>query len=124
MSDDEILRELEKERARALIARDIPALEALFTDDLVHVHTTGAVHDRAALFRHATEVLRFVDIQRPDLKIRIWGDCAVMTGPMINRVQPVGHDDVIEVKAFVTQTWVRQNEQWRQASFHAVRTAD
>ena len=43
----------EAARRDALVASDLDALAELMTDDLVHVHTTGNVHDKAQLLNHA-----------------------------------------------------------------------
>ena len=112
----------ESERRAALVAGDRAALATLLTDDLVHVHTTGQVHGKAELLDHATGFLRFLDVTRGPLAIRPLGrDAAVMTGPMTNIVQRRGHDERVTVQAFVTQIWVRRDDIWRVASFHAVR---
>lgn len=112
----------EGERRAALISGDRNALAALLSDDLVHVHTTGQVHDKAQLLDHATAFLRFLDVTRGPLAIRSLGpDAAVMTGPMTNVVQRRGHDERVTVQAFVTQVWERQDDAWRIVRFHAVR---
>lgn len=111
----------EAKRREALVAQDIPALNALFADDLVHVHTTGVVHDKAKIIQHATQVLAFKDIARGPLNVRVHGDIAVMTGDMTNVIQPVGKDVVLTVESFVTQVWRREADGWKHISFHAVK---
>jgi len=113
-----------RERARrdALVGDDREALADLVTDDIVHVHTTGNVHDKAQLLDHAGAFLRFYEVERGPLAIRVLApDVAVMTGTMTNRVGRRDQDEKIEVNAFVTQVWVRRDGAWRVASFHAVR---
>jgi ketosteroid isomerase-like protein len=121
MSDVEDVMAAEAERRRALIAGDVPALQALFADDLVHVHTTGIVHDKAKIIHHTTNILRFHDIIRGPLNVRVHGDIAIMTGEMTNVAQPVGKDDILNIEAFVTQVWRREADGWKAISFHAVR---
>lgn len=121
MSDIDDVLAAEAQRRTALLAQDIPALNALFADDLVHVHTTGVVHDKAKIIHHGTEVLAFKDIVRGPLNVRVHGDIAVMTGDMTNTIQPVGKDVLITVEAFVTQVWRREADGWKHISFHAVR---
>ena len=112
----------ETERREALVTDDMEKLADLLTDDLVHVHTTGAVHDKTRLLHHAGVFLRFLDVQRGPLKIRrICEHSAVMTGPMTNRVCLRGEDEQVTINAFVTQLWVKCDGQWRIASFHSVR---
>lgn len=125
-ADDERIRQqlIERERARrdALVHDDMAALAELVTDDIVHVHTTGNVHDKAQLLDHAGAFLRFYEVERGPLSIRVLTpDVAVMTGAMVNRVGRRDQDEQIIVNAFVTQVWVRRGGVWRIASFHAVR---
>lgn len=116
------LRAREDERRRALVVGDMAALAELVTDDLVHVHTTGNVHNKAQLLEHAGGFLEFLNVERGPLTIRRIGpDAAVMTGPMTNTVRRRGVDERVTVRAFVTQVWIRCDGAWRIASFHAVR---
>jgi ketosteroid isomerase-like protein len=128
MPDDDLIRELtQRERARrdALVNDDMAALADLVTDDLVHVHTTGAVQGKAELLGHAGGFLRFIEVERGPLTIRRIGEnAAVMTGAMTNTVKRRDVDERVVVRAFVTQVWVRQNGTWRAASFHATRLAE
>lgn len=112
----------EDRRRAALVASDMEALAALMEDDLVHVHTTGAVQTKAQLLHHAGEFLRFYAVERGPLTIRDIGpDAAVMTGAMVNTVGKRGTDEKIEVHSFVTQVWVKREGQWRARSFQATR---
>jgi uncharacterized protein (TIGR02246 family) len=124
-TQDELERTLlARERARrdALVADDAAAFADLIADDVVHVHTTGIVQDKAALLGHTGSFLRFYEIERGPLKIRrLAPDVAVMTGEMTNLVGRRGTEEKVQVKAFVTQVWARRDGQWRIASFHAVR---
>ena len=94
----------------------------LIADDIVHVHTTGIVHDKPALLRHVGEVLRFIEIERSNLLVRVLTpETAVMTGEMTNVVRRRDQDGVVAVHAFVTQVWARRLGRWRIVSFHATR---
>jgi uncharacterized protein (TIGR02246 family) len=115
----------EGERREALVSDDMERLADLLTHDLVHVHATGSVHDKRQLLEHAGGFLQFLEVERGPLLIRrIGDDAAVMTGTMTNIVRRRGHDERVEVRAYVTQVWVRRDDCWRITSFHAVRTPD
>lgn len=117
---------LEARRRTALVADDMAAFEELIADDIVHVHTTGIVQGKAELLGHAGAFLKFIAIDRGPLKVRRIGpDAAIMTGEMTNVVRRRDHpEERIEVKAFVTQVWVRRDGRWQIASFHAVRSPE
>jgi len=105
--------ECERERRKALVEDDMPRLAALLCEDLVHVHTTGIVHDKSAVLHHAGQFLRFYEVTRGDLLIRILAPhVAVMTGAMTNVVGRRGTEE---------RVWVLREGRWQAASFHAVR---
>lgn len=114
----------EQARREAILADDMDALALLIADDVTHVHTTGVVQGKADLLHHVGGFLRFIDIERRDLKVRVIGqDHAVMTGEMTNTVARRGHDERVEVNAFVTQVWARRDGRWQAINFQATRLA-
>lgn len=61
---------------------------------------------------------RFLNIERGDLNIRVYGDVAVFVGPLTQTVNPVGTDQQVNVSALVTQTWICEGTEWRQNTCH------
>lgn len=114
---------LERRRGEALVARDAAALEALFTDDLVHIHTTGQQMDKPQLLHYVLQVLQFLEVTRADLQVVVRGEVAVMTGRMRNTMRRVDKPEPVSADALVTQVWVRTPSGWRQSNFHACRAA-
>jgi uncharacterized protein (TIGR02246 family) len=122
MTIEQQLLQAERSRRDALVADDMEAFALLIADDVTHVHTTGIVHSKAELLGHAGGFLRFIDIERRDLRVRVIDeDHAVMTGGMTNIVARRGHDEQVEVNAFVTQVWGRRDGRWQIINFHATR---
>jgi ketosteroid isomerase-like protein len=76
------IREREAARGRALVASDYAALADLVTDDLVHIHATGAIEDKQAYLAGLEAKLVFLSVSRPSLDVRVYGSIAVMTGPL------------------------------------------
>ena len=112
----------EKSRREALVADDMAAFALLISDDMTHVHTTGIVQGKAELLNHAGGFLRLINIERHDLKVRtIDENHAIMTGGMTNTVARRGHDERVEVQAFVTQVWQRREGRWQIVNFQATR---
>lgn len=111
----------ERERREALMTDDMERFAALLADDLVHVHTTGIVHDKAKLIQHAGQFLRFYSVERGPLTVVLVApEAAVMTGEMTNIVGRRGTEESVSVRSFVTQLWVRQDA-WRLLRFQATR---
>ena len=122
MTVEKEVRAAELSRSDALVADNMAAFAVLIADDVTHVHTTGIVQGKADLLGHAGAFLRFINIERHDLRVRVIDhDHAIMTGGMTNIVARRGHDERVEVQAFVTQIWERREGRWKIINFHATR---
>jgi hypothetical protein len=122
-TDDSLAKLLNRERDRqhALMTDDMERFAALLADALVHVHTTGIVHDKAQLIQHAGQFLRFHSVERgPLIVVLLAPGAAVMTGEMTNIVGRRGTEERVTVRSFVTQLWVQQDA-WRLLRFQATR---
>ncbi|WP_374438250.1 nuclear transport factor 2 family protein [Pseudomonas panipatensis] len=119
---DELLA-LESERQRALVEEDHARIAALFADDLLYVHTTGLVQDKAQYLDYARNAVRYLAVERGELRLRFFGDdLALMSGPQCNLLQKRAGGDPVRAEGFATQLWVRGAEGWRIASFHGTRS--
>lgn len=113
---------LEQERQRALVEEDHAGLERLFADDLLYVHTTGLVQDKAQYLDYARHAVRYLAVARGELQVRLFGDgLALMSGPQCNLLQKRGGGEPVCAEGFATQLWVKEEAGWRIASFHGTR---
>ncbi|WP_306207107.1 YybH family protein [Actinoplanes sp. RD1] len=78
---------VEDRRRRALIDVDLDTLDELFDDSLVHIHAPGVTHTKAQLLEHTATRRAYLDIVRGELTVRVFGDVAVVTGPITNRLR-------------------------------------
>lgn len=118
--DDTVRAEIlavEERRCQALIDVDMPTLEDLYDDSIVHIHAPGLVHDRTQLLDHVSGRKAYLGITRGQLNIRLVGDVAVMTGRIVNRLSsPDGSERI--VAGPVTQVLRRCDDgAWRFISF-------
>lgn len=104
---------VERERQRALVAADIPALDRILAEDLVHVHSSGMVHGKGEFLRHVERMGGFVAIDREPARIDVDGDIARLTGPALNRLRSPDTGEVVTVHAVVTQILRRDADGWR-----------
>lgn len=78
------VRSLEAERWRAMHSFDLPALEALFHDELIYTHASTLVEDKATFMaRFMGDRRRMDNIQkfhRVEESFRVYGDTALITG--------------------------------------------
>ena len=115
---DEVL-EAEAARLHAIDSRDWAALDLLIGDDLSYVHSdTGQYEDKASNMTTLQASPR--SYVRRDLKVRPYGDVAVMTGEIeitvdaISNVSPERH-----IFSFATQVWVKREGRWQMVVFQA-----
>ncbi|WP_156760835.1 nuclear transport factor 2 family protein [Microbacterium karelineae] len=111
----EIMR-VEERRQRALIAGDLPALDDLFDDTLLHVHAPGLIHRKAQLLEHVATRQAYLEITRGELDIRVADGIAIVTGAIVNRMRaPGGGERTLEGVA--TQVLAHGERGWRFVSF-------
>ncbi|WP_170162080.1 nuclear transport factor 2 family protein [Paracoccus siganidrum] len=117
-SDQDTLRDLESRRCAALMGADEAVLAGLLTEDLVHIHLNGHVDDKPGYLAGFRDKYIFRNIERGELTIRIFGDAAVMTGPLIQTIVVRDSGQVIDVRAITTQVWSRDGDGWRLNTCH------
>lgn len=117
-SVEDMIRALENRRIAALVSADLAVLDGLLADDLVHVHGTGKIDDKEEYLRGVAGKYKFHAIRRGDLNIRVFGDLAIVTGRLSQTVSLQGDDRLIDVDAIVTQTWIRDKDDWKQNTCH------
>ena len=121
-TDEDAIRDAEKRWAAAVVAKDLPALDRIFTDNLIYAHATGNIETKQHyLDRLKTGKQRYDTVQHESTKIAVYGDSAVahsigrMTG---NNGQPF--NDHLMIMHF----WVKQNGAWRLAAHQTSKLAD
>jgi ketosteroid isomerase-like protein len=115
---DEVLA-VESERRAAIVAQDFDRLTMLLHPSLVHVHARGNQDTRASYLKYLREVVEILEIRRGELKISIFGDCAVMTGRQFNTARARGSKPIVTIEAQALQVWIYEAANWRQVAFQA-----
>ena len=118
--DAEELLRLEQERCRAISNRDWATLEGLIVDDYTHTHATGRIEDKATYLEGVKSRPR--KTTRGALKVRVYGDSAIITGPMTNHLESSSGTTLMETVA--TETWVRHGGGWKLAAFQVTRLSE
>jgi ketosteroid isomerase-like protein len=110
MPDDvQALLDLEKRRCAAIAAADGATLASMLADDYVHIHMNGFEDDRKG---HVEKVVKNPRrTERGEIKVRIFGDVALLNGPATNHAKKPDGSDVV-VHAAAQQVLVRRPQGW------------
>ena len=111
------LMKLEQARCKAFGEVNLPALADFLAEEYLQVHMTAKTENKAEYLEGMKDFPRSEISRGQDLKIRVYGDTAVMTGTQIRKT----NGQTIEM--FVTQVWVRRGGTWKLANFQATRKA-
>jgi ketosteroid isomerase-like protein len=115
---EEILR-LEREMMHAIRDKDAKALEPILFDDFVYRSPEGEV-GRADFLKNITAIPgRILSIEGKDLRVRLFGEMAVLTGVQLSVVRTDDGKELESIVAF-TDIFVRRNRRWRLALAHGV----
>jgi hypothetical protein len=119
MDDDDAdaLLRLERTRCEAISAGDLAAVEKLLATELTHTHASGVTEDKATYLEGLRGQARQTT-RGDDLRVRLYGDVAVMTGTLRNSyapAEPGGQGRTVELLAL--QVWVRRDGGWQQVAY-------
>jgi ketosteroid isomerase-like protein len=109
---EEELLKLENEFARAVASNNADALDRLLADDWIIVEPDGSIIDK---FRFL-EVIRsgalsHESMESTDLKVRVYGNTAVVTGLTTSKGKFMGQDFTSCERA--TDIFVKQPDRWQ-----------
>lgn len=115
---------LECRRCEAVVAQDWTTVAELMAPELVYVHATGTVHDRAACLAYLREQVRFAVVLRDGLEVHVHGDVAWMSGLLRLAGQRLPSGELIAAISFASQVWRRAGDSWQLALFQSTKVAD
>ena len=120
--ETEELSHLETVWNEAHIRGDAAALERLWSDDLeVDVPRMPVMPKTEALAFARSGRMRFERYETSAIKVRLYGDTAVVTGRLL-RTRTINGKQMDDDWRF-TKVYVRQKGQWRVVTFHASEAA-
>ena len=111
---------LELDWRQAQLTNNIPEVERLLADDYLGISANGTLETKAdELTRRRSGTLRITQLDLSDIKVRIYGDTAVVT----SKADLVGKngDRDISGRFRYTRVYSNRDGQWRIVSFEASR---
>jgi len=110
--------DFEAARFRAMTSNDLPRLAGMLGDDLVYVHTSGHVDSKSSFLETLRSgELRYRSIEPRDVRVRSFGDAAVITGSAKVLVTAGGADRHLDIR--YTSVYVQRAGQWRLVSWQS-----
>jgi hypothetical protein len=111
---------LEAERARAMTAGDLAALERIFAADAAYTHSTGVTETRAEFIGQIRAgARRYGALTLRDLKAQPAGTAIVVTGKMDGSV--VAEGKTIPLALIYTAVYVEREGQWQLFAYESTR---
>jgi ketosteroid isomerase-like protein len=109
---EEELLKLEKEFAQAVASNNADALDRLLADDWIIVEPDGGLIDKARFLGVIRSgALSHESMESTDLKVRVYGNTAVVTGLTTSKGKFMGQDFISCERA--TDIFVNQANRWQ-----------
>lgn len=116
---DEIIA-LEKRRIEAMTKQDAKALDEILADDLSYTHSGGRTETKAEFITNVTTGgTRYRALTQEDVKVRQYGDTAIVTGHGIVHVESSGGDRKFPIR-FI-DVYVKRDDVWRMVAWQSTK---
>lgn len=117
-----LLLDLEAQRCDAMKRADFARLREILHPGLTHVHAKGQTDDYDSYFRSGGTHVTYQQIERSDLKVRVLGSSALMTGRQLLVAVRKDGSGTVRIDSRVMQVWVHDDDDhsgsgWRQLAF-------
>ncbi|CAN7348160.1 nuclear transport factor 2 family protein [Variovorax paradoxus] len=112
-----LLLDLEAQRCDAMKRADFARLREILHPALTHVHAKGQIDDYESYFRSGGTHVDYRQIDRSELKVRVLGGTALMTGRQLLVAVRKDGSGTVRIDSRVMQVWTQDEGRWRQLAF-------
>ena len=118
---EDAIRALDDRRMTAMVDADLGALKAILHDDLTYIHTRAGEMESKAEFldRLRTGDLDYKSLRKEDVRVRLFGSAAVVTGRVFAEVRSHGQD--LSLQARFTAVYVKKGGPWQLVAWQSTR---
>ena len=114
----ETIRQLEDRRYRAMCDGDARTLEELLADSLVYTHSYGGADTKATyLDGISSKKWIYQKVERPEERIQVHGDCAIVTGHV--RIELLSGGQPKQLESRYTNVWVKGAKGWQMVAWQS-----
>lgn len=112
--------EVQAQRFQAMTTANTNALNQILADDLVYVHTTGAVDSKSSLVASiGSGAIDYVSLSPTETQVRIHGAIAIVTGIAAMQVVAAATEHILSVR--FTDVYLRADDGWQLVSWQSTR---
>ena len=122
-ADEEQIKQLERDRQDAFVRNDIDTLDRDTANDYSTINGSGKLSTKPQMMQNLREAkTKVLSVKLDDLKARIYGDTAVLTGDYrdVNVRDGVQH----ETHALFTRIFVNDNGRWQAVAYQQTPVSD
>jgi ketosteroid isomerase-like protein len=120
---DEQLKKLETDRAVAAVKGDVATLEKQTSDDYTFINLYGRMSDKSQMVNaFKTGQTKLTSNELSDMKVRVYGDTAVITGKADIKGTLGGKD--VAGQIMFTRVYVKKGDQWQSVAFQQTRVSN
>ena len=113
----------EEGRLQAMVKADLAALEDVLADDLSYIHSSGSADNKREFIEAIrTGRLKYKQLDREGVAVRVYGDVAVVTGR--GRFQVRSGENDLDVRLVFTDVYVKRGGKWRMVAWQSTRLAE
>ena len=109
---EEELLKLEKAFGEAIVKNDLESIGHFVTDDWIIIDPNGEIVDRARFFEVIKSgALTHETMESEDIRVRIYGDSAVVTAITSTKGKFMGHEFSTRERA--TDVFIKRDQRWQ-----------
>jgi ketosteroid isomerase-like protein len=110
------IKKMEKDRAAAVVKGDVATLEKLTSEDYTFINANGQLSDKATTMNGIkTGNIKLTANEISDLKVRVYGNTAVVTGKSDAKGTIGGRE--LKGPVLFTRVYVKKNGKWQSVAF-------
>lgn len=119
-STETVVATIEKERFAALVNKDYAYLDKVLAEDLYYCHSNGLIDNKTSFVQSIKDgKLTYQEMIPEDLKVRVYGKTAVITGMCAAKVLSNGQQ--LNTRFRFTDVYVKNKVGWQMVSWQSLR---
>lgn len=119
-STETTVAELEKQRFAALVSKDYAYLDKVLAEDLYYCHSNGLIDNKTSFVQSIKDgKLTYQEMVPEELKVRVYGKTAVITGVCAAKVLSNGQQ--LNTRFRFTDVYVKNKAGWQMVSWQSLR---